>query len=452
MIMFCSLKNKLVLSISFVIQSFILCSQNYPHYKITALTNNSEGYYFLTAVNVDPKISNASFFQMILDRSGDLVYFKRFSPEFKTIDFKLQANGLISYYCKNKFYLMNHNFEIVDSVWCKNNYLPDHHDLQILENGNFLLMCMEEVVVNLSAHKIFKPDKWAGSPSATVQCGVIQELDVNKNVVFEWHAKKHYKFLDFDTAWARDPKKVDWTHFNAIAPSTDGNILVSTRYFNEITKINRRDSSVIWRLGGIKNEFTFINDTIGFIGQHDIRQLSNGNITLYDNGTPSSPFHPATAKEYQIDENNKTVSLVWKYINNPTAHSRIGLGNVQRLRNGNTLVNYGNSSSNTMFTVVEPSGKKVFEITFDDTLRTYRAFNYPENTLQLKRPLVQLKKANSTYQLETKDVYNKLLWSTGEQMATIKIKNPGKYQAYVPIGNGGFIASEPIIITSNMLE
>src|SRR5690606_4167057 len=99
-----------------------------------------------------------------------------------------------------------------------------------------------ELVVNLSAHKLFRPGNCAGSPNATITCGVIQEQDANKNVVFEWHSKKYFKFLDLDTFFIGDPKKVDWTHFNAIEQDKDGNFLVSSRNFSEITKIKRSDS------------------------------------------------------------------------------------------------------------------------------------------------------------------------------------------------------------------
>ena len=99
----------------------------------------------------------------------------------------------------------------------------------------------------------------------------------------------------------------------------------------------------MWRWGGRDNEFTFINDSAKFLTQHDIRRLSNGHVTLFDNGRGEIPVHPAAAKEYILDENAKTATLVWKHVNDSTSHSGAGLGNVQRYANGNTLVSYGRS-------------------------------------------------------------------------------------------------------------
>ena len=73
---------------------------------------------------------------------------------------------------------------------------------------------------------------------------------------------------------------------------------------------NRNTGAIIWRLGGKNNQFSFINDTIGFSHQHAIRRLENGNISLFDNGNYHSPPF-SRAIEYSLNENNKTATLVW---------------------------------------------------------------------------------------------------------------------------------------------
>ena len=65
---------------------------------------------------------------------------------------------------------------------------------------------------------------------------------------------------------------------------SEGNLIISTRNFNEITKISRQTGEIIWRLGGEKNQFQFINDNRGFGRQHSARVLSNGNLAIFDNG------------------------------------------------------------------------------------------------------------------------------------------------------------------------
>jgi hypothetical protein len=131
----------------------------------------------------------------------------------------------------------------------------------------------------------------------------------------------------------------------------------------------------MWRLGGNANQFNFVNDPQQFKAQHDIRRIGNGNVTLFDNGA-LSPLHAAAGKEYDLDEITLTATLAWSFTENANTYSR-ALGNLQRLPNGNSLINYGwLNNLYHVFNVVKPDGSKVFEIRFADSLRSYRSFNY----------------------------------------------------------------------------
>src|SRR5690606_33427409 len=109
---------------------------------------------------------------------------------------------------------------------------------------------------------------------------------------------------------------IDYAHGNAVELDSDGNILISSRHMNEITKIDRTTGEIIWRWGGKNNEFTFVNDTLAFSFQHDIRRLPNGNVTLFDNGNHHKPPR-SRAVEYELDEVNKTATVVWQYPEEP---------------------------------------------------------------------------------------------------------------------------------------
>lgn len=426
--------------------STVTFSQTPPNYSVSICTPQSKGYYFLNASSQALSATIAPSYNLILDHNGNLFYFKRFSTALKSTDFKLQANGIISYYSNNKFYLMDNAFTITDSVSCKNGVTTDTHDMQILENGHFLILGTEKIKRDLSKRKIFYPNRCAGSPNATITCGVIQELDENKNVVFEWHSKNYFQFMDIDSFFIYGPKHVEWNHFNAIELDTDGNILVSSRNFNEITKINRKDSSIIWRLGGKNNQFVFINDTDRFLGQHDIRRIDNGNLTIYDNGR-ANPLHPSSAKEYELDEKKLTATLKWKYQNKENDHSERGLGNVQKFSKGNTLVCFGRCAlSPVIFTVLDVKGNKCFEMEFIDTLRSYRVFNYPDFNPNIKRPQIKKYIKNYVEILEAIGGTGNYLWSNGETSKSIEPKTPGIYSVYSALPDGGYLVSLPIIV------
>ena len=51
---------------------------------------------------------------------------------------------------------------------------------------------------------------------------------MNKNVVFEWHAKDHFAFDDADTFFLYQGPTIDWTHSNAVELDDDGKFYTKT--------------------------------------------------------------------------------------------------------------------------------------------------------------------------------------------------------------------------------
>jgi hypothetical protein len=441
--------NKFLLTLLLFCTSGISKAQIPPYHATIFDSSATTGYYFLVPTRItSPNLGFHS--QLVLDKYGDVVYYKSLGTLNNTPDFKVQPNGMISYFANMKFYMLDSTFTIIDSVFCQNGITTDSHDFQILPNGHFLLLGYENVTMDLSAYAWFKPTGSHGGSVASVKCNVIQELDTNKNVVFEWHTKDHFSFADADSAWFSNPNVVDWTHSNAVEMDDDGNILLSCRHFDEITKINRSDSSIIWRLGGVQNQFTFLNDTTPFYGQHDIRRIPNGNITLLDNAyrVLAFPYHGVRAQEYQLDEVNKTATLAWSYMYDSSMYSR-STGDVQRLPNGNTLVDFGNiNTNNVTFTVVDPLKNKVFELAFNDTMSSYRAFNFQQLPWMFHRPQVTcFDSAGITY-LDAGAGYASYAWNNGGISRMIPVTSPDTYYVFVPYGNGGFISSEKMIVTN----
>ena len=124
----------------------------------------------------------------------------------------------------------------------------------------------------------------------------------------------------------------DFPHMNAIDIDTDGHILLSSRNTSEVTKINRDTGDIIWRLGGVHNQFTFVNDPLnGPRNQHAVRMVTTNDYTMFDNGNLHNP-PVSRGVEYRLDTNNMTATLVWQYPN-PTTPSMYSfyMGDVQRL-------------------------------------------------------------------------------------------------------------------------
>lgn len=226
----------------------------------------------------------------------------------------------------------------------------DAHEIRLTPRGTGVLLGLETRTIDLSSY--------GGSSAARVTGNVLEEVDSTGGTPFLWRAFDHFSITDVDPSIALTSPTVDWTHGNAIDIDDDGNYLVSFRHFSEITKIDSRTGVIIWRWGGVKNEFRFIGDTLEFAFQHGIRRLANGNFVLFDNGNTHTP-HFSRAVEYRLDEQAKTATLVWSYRPSPDMFSGF-FGLVQRLQNGNTLVTFGPQG---ILHEVTPSGQLVWKLT-----------------------------------------------------------------------------------------
>jgi hypothetical protein len=264
------------------------------------------------------------------------------------------------------FVLKDETISPVDSVTSLG-YTLDTHDMKLLPNGHALIFAtelrtfdMSQVVTN-------------GKIAASVTGDIIQEVDANNRLVFEWHTFDHIAITN--TFADMTQSSFDYAHINAVTiDPTDNNLLASLRTTSEIIKINRQTGEVMWRLGGKMNQFKFVgehpeNAPFYTVGQHDIHRLANGNLLYFDNGnisgggvTPSDRTY-SRGVEYQLDEVNKVATLVWEFRHTPDISANC-TGSIKRYPNGNTLIGWGCAipSSGTIATEVSPAGAVVAEI------------------------------------------------------------------------------------------
>ena len=304
---------------------------------------------------------------MILTNQGAPVFYRRMGG-FCT-DFKVQPNGLLTYFdgLAEKYYALDSSYVRVDSFQCGNGYGTDDHDLRLLPVGHALIMSDDPESVDMSA---IVP---GGKISASVIGLIVQELDASKNVVFQWRSWDHFQITDA-THENLTAAAIDYVHGNAIDVDGDGdgNLIVSCRHMDEITKIDRLTGQILWRWGGKNNSFTFVNDSLGFSHQHAIRRLPNGHFTLFDNGNFHSPPF-SRAVEYAVDESARVATLVWQYRHSPDLFG-FATGYVQRFDNGNTLICWGTTNPNV--TEVTADNSRVYELTFEPGMFTYRAYRF----------------------------------------------------------------------------
>jgi hypothetical protein len=196
------------------------------------------------------------------------------------------------------------------------------HSFDVLPNGNRLLVMQENVTVDMS--RIVAK----GNPAASVQQMLLQELDIDGNIIFQWRSLDHFPVtVSYEDLTA---PTIRYFHLNSVTVDRDGHFLISARHSSLIAKVHRRTGKVLWVLGGKLNQFSFsaangITEDPVFSYQHDIVRLPNGNITMFDNGTQRTPQW-SRAVEYQIDEINKTCTLVWQHRKSPDVYAGVHRG------------------------------------------------------------------------------------------------------------------------------
>jgi len=336
----------------------------FPVITITQSNGPADGLLLVSNIVFNTLIPNTPYL-IIMKNDGTPVFSRQMNGQI--FDFNRQPNGNFTYFNREggKYYELDTLYNLTDSFYTGNGYFTDLHELRVLPNRHALLMSYDKQPVDMSLLIA------GGNPNAQVTGVILQEIDENKNVVFQWRSWDHIPITDATHENLLAPE-IDYIHSNAIEMDNDGNILLSSRHLDEITKINRSNGNTIWRLGGKKNEFTFTNDPQKFSYQHGIRRLPNGHIIMFDNGNFHSP-QVSRAAEYILDETNKQATLFWEYRNTPSIYG-YAMGFAQRLENGNTLISWG--ATNPTLTEIKPDGSKALQITFNTGIFSYRAFKY----------------------------------------------------------------------------
>lgn len=306
-------------------------SNYFPDIKILESNNPAPGYYFLAAKGITAV--GASLYIGIVDNFGTPVFFRKMNRASGSM--RLMADGRIGYLngVPRKLFILNDMLQ-VESRYQIEGYDVNGHDWAADEQGNFLLM--GEVVRYIDMSGLIE----GGNVNAEVLDVIIQEFDRDGVLKYTWNSADHFDifdgnensdYLDYTEA------QLDYVHANSVAFDSDTSFIISCRHMDEITKVNRRTGEIIWRLGGKNNEFTFINDPIGFSHQHSISRLENGNILVFDNGNLHDP-QESSSIIYDLDEVNMTATLVHRYERETPVYCNHVSG-TQGVYNGN-VINY----------------------------------------------------------------------------------------------------------------
>ena len=253
----------------------------------------------------------------------------------------------------------------------------DPHELLQQPNGNYLIT----TVRTLPSYSFCS---YSNVPS--LDTGV-QEITPTGAVVWTWWASEHIAATEIPNAWcgggALPTGEYDPFHINSAEP--DGNdVLISLRHLDAVYSVHKTNGSVEWKLGGTTRpeSITVLNDPMPagdtFRGQHDARVLGDGTVTVHDNGFHPTAQRPPRAVRYQINTSAKTATLVEQKNDPESIGTPLCCGDARKLPGGNWLMSWGNTG---VITELNPGGSRVFKLTFDDGLFSYRSHAVPFGTL-----------------------------------------------------------------------
>lgn len=242
----------------------------------------------------------------------------------------------------------------------------DVHDLQLLPNGNYL-----------TAQQVITEDvdttAYGGSSKAAVVNFDLNELTPDGDVVRTWSSVDHIGLDETDRWWPHvlESSFYDTEHWNAV--EVDGRYMyLSFRHLDAIYKVDRRTGEIVWKLGGTATpeSLQILNDPredpIG--GQHDVRVLPNGTVTIFNNRTDLDDEVPR-AERFRIDEEAGTAKLV-EAVTDPGMTVARCCGSARRLPDRSWLIAWG---SNATIGAYDEQGRPIYRMTIPDDAFTYRA-------------------------------------------------------------------------------
>jgi hypothetical protein len=277
----------------------------------------------------------AGMYGLVIDNTGRVVWYRRF-PNGPGLSFMAEPNG--RYVARpttpdpadvDPWVELDPLGNVTRTLGCARGLQPRPHDLISEPDGGYWLMCDEVRTMDLTAA--------GGIAEARVTGTALQHVSAAGTLLFHWSPFDHFAITDGEPS-DRNGASVNWTHGNALDFDVDGNLLVSFRNLGEITKIDAVSGAVIWRMGGRRNQFTFLDCPFpAFSGQHSARVSAPNALTILDNlGSPGE----SRAERYTVDEAARTARLAHSYSSIPGVVTQIG-GSVQSLPEERTLVSFG---------------------------------------------------------------------------------------------------------------
>lgn len=309
---------------------------------------------------------------MLLDPSGNLIWFKPLPKNQLATDFRvqeLQGQPVLTWW---QGYTNNGSGRgegvIYDSTYRQIAVVNAANGLQGADLHEFLLTPQGQAYIIAAS-----PLRWPGLRKPLMD-SVVQEIDIKTGLVlFEWHALDHVPLSESFYKLSSPGFVYDPYHLNSIALDRDGNLIVSLRNTWADYKINHQTGAVMWTLGSNRSSF-HLGPGVQTAFQHNLVVQPDGTFTIFDDGAgPPAVHSQSRAIRIAINTKKMTATLLQQYEHSPPLSS-IFEGGYQALPGGDAFVGWGSQPYISEFTA---AGKLDFDAHFTAPTTSYRAYRFP---------------------------------------------------------------------------
>jgi hypothetical protein len=247
----------------------------------------------------------------------------------------------------------------------------DLHDMQQLPNGNYLGIMTVPRNCPAVPSQCVDLSSWGLSSQSQITDDLIVELNRANKIVWQWSTADHIDVATANTNWRN--QFPDVIHMNSIEYDGNGGIIFSARHLDSIYRIDMATGDITWKLGGSPTPQSLIVSGDQYVngggqlfsGQHDARLLTDGSMTVHDNGSRAN--RAPRALRFTIDLSTNTATEV-EQVTDARATTSPYTGSVEKLPGGDWVADWGGGDFTTE---LSPSGVPQITITYPGTF-SYR--------------------------------------------------------------------------------
>jgi arylsulfotransferase ASST len=317
---------------------------------------------------------------MILDSSGQLVWFKPIPKGERAADLRVQdydGRPVLTWWQEpyrsggrsdGADAIADGSYRTIAVVRAGNGYQPDLHAFQIAARDTALFTVYDAIRCNLSAHR--------GPADGAVADTLLQEVDLRTGLVrYEWHSLDHVRMSDSYAPVAPTGTQTapwDWFHINVASEAGAGKLLVDARNTWAAYLLDPRTGRVLWQLGGKHSSFAMPPQAQP-AWQHDARLGPDATVSFFDNGATPAVHPQSRAIVLRLDAASRTATLVSSFTH-PQPLVAPSQGDFQPLPGGGWFVGWGQEPYLSEYS---QAGELLFDAHLPRAYQSYTAFKYP---------------------------------------------------------------------------